>query len=451
MQINELKAIAKEYGVVGAGGAGFPTYAKMTDQADTVILNCVECEPLLKLHRQLLATHTEEILQMLEEVRRAFGAKEAVIGFKSEYTATIQALEEVLREYPNIRICSLKASYPMGDEVVLIYEATGRVIKPGGLPIDEQVVVYNVETMYNLYRAVHHKQPVTEKLVSVVGEVEHPSTLFVSLGTTVKQAVLAAGKITTANPVYLMGGPMMGKLGRENTLITKTTNAIIVLPGEHDLARRMEKNLDIERRRASSVCCQCRACTDLCSRHMLGHPIEPHLVMRAVGKYDLSDLKIYMNTAYCSGCGICENYACPQGLSPRSIIQQFKGGLKQAGVKVERLEPSPVEWDRELKKLPVHRLAKRLGLARYDVDAPFREETVQVNEVKIPLSQHIGAPALPVVSVGEWVKKGQLIGEPTEGLSVGIHASIDGVVDKVNEREIVIKVKTDERAAGAAE
>ena len=327
MQINELKAIAREFGIVGAGGAGFPAYAKMTDQADTVILNCVECEPLLKLHRQLLAAHREEILQMLEEVRTVLGAKEAVIGIKSEYTTTIRAVEEILGEYPNIRICSLKASYPMGDEVVLIYEATGRVIKPGGLPIDEQVVVYNVETMYNLYRAVHDKKPVTEKLVSIVGEVEQPLTIRVPLGATVKQAVALAGKLTTANPVYLMGGPMMGKLGGENTLITKTTNAIIVLPQEHYLARRMEKNLEIERRRASSACCQCRACTDLCSRHMLGHPIEPHLVMRAVGQQDLSDLKIYMNTAYCSGCGICENYACPQGLSPRSIIQQFKSCL----------------------------------------------------------------------------------------------------------------------------
>ena len=89
MRIDELKSIARENGIVGAGGAGFPAYAKMTDKADTVILNCVECEPLLKLHRQLLATHTEEIIKMLDEVREAFGAKEAVVGIKSEYVTTI--------------------------------------------------------------------------------------------------------------------------------------------------------------------------------------------------------------------------------------------------------------------------------------------------------------------------------------------------------------------------
>ena len=106
MLIDELKNIARNNGIVGAGGAGFPAYAKMTQKADTVILNCVECEPLLKLHRQLLATHTEEIIQMLDEVRESFGAKEAVIGIKSEYVTTIKAIEEVIGDFPNVRICA---------------------------------------------------------------------------------------------------------------------------------------------------------------------------------------------------------------------------------------------------------------------------------------------------------------------------------------------------------
>lgn len=441
MLIDELKNIARNNGIVGAGGAGFPAYAKMTEKADTVILNCVECEPLLKLHRQLLATHTEEIIQMLDEVRESFGAKEAVIGIKSEYVTTIKAVEEVLGDYPKVRICALKAAYPMGDEVVLIYEATGRVIKPGGLPIDENVVVYNVETMYNLYRAVHLDIPVTNKLVSIVGEIDHPLTVRVPLGTTVKEAISLAGKITTEDPAYVMGGPMMGRLGTENTVITKTTNAIIILPKDHHVVVRMEKNLEIERKRASSSCCQCRTCTDMCSRHALGHPIEPHKVMRAVANHDTSDLSVFTNAAYCSGCGICEKYACPQGLSPKSIIQEFKGGLRSAGIKVEKIDPAPVMEDRELRKLPVHRLAARLDLARYDKPAPFVDTTPTTKLVKIPMSQHIGAPATPIVSVGEQVKKGQLIGEPKEGLSVAIHCSIDGVVEKVNEREVVVKGK----------
>ena len=440
MLIDELKSIAREYGIVGAGGAGFPAYAKMTEKADTVILNCVECEPLLKLHRQLLAGYTEEIIGMLDTVREALGAKEAIVGIKSEYTTTIKALEEILPDYPKVRICSLQASYPMGDEVILIYEATGRVIKPGGLPIDEGVVVYNVETMYNLYKAVDKKEAVYKKLVSIVGEIDTPKTIWVPVGTCVKDAVALAGRVTVNDPVYVMGGPMMGRLGTDNTLITKTTNAIIILPKDHSLPMRMVKNLAVERNRAASICCQCRACTDLCSRHMLGHPIEPHLVMRGVANRDISNLTPYLNSAYCSGCGICEEYACPQGLSPRSIIQEFKAGLRSAGIKVEKIQPAPVEADRDYKKLPVHRLMARLGLLPYNVAAPFEEDEYVVKKVKIPMSQHIGAPAVPIVVKGEKVEKGQKIAEARDGLSVPVHSSISGTVQKVNEREIVIEV-----------
>lgn len=439
MLIDELKSIAREYGIVGAGGAGFPAYAKMTEKADTVILNCVECEPLLKLHRQLLAGYTEEIIGMLDTVREALGAKEAIVGIKSEYTTTIKALEEILPDYPKVRICSLQASYPMGDEVILIYEATGRVIKPGGLPIDEGVVVYNVETMYNLYKAVDKKEAVYKKLVSIVGEIDTPKTIWVPVGTCVKDAVALAGRVTVNDPVYVMGGPMMGRLGTDNTLITKTTNAIIILPKDHSLPMRMVKNLAVERNRAASICCQCRACTDLCSRHMLGHPIEPHLVMRGVANRDISNLTPYLNSAYCSGCGICEEYACPQGLSPRSIIQEFKAGLRSAGIKVEKIQPAPVEADRDYKKLPVHRLTARLGLLPYNVAAPFEEGEHLVKKVKIPMSQHIGAPAVPIVVKGEKVEKGQKIAEARDGLSVPVHSSISGTVQKVNEREIVIE------------
>lgn len=439
MQINELKDIAREYGVVGAGGAGFPSYAKMTDKADTVILNCVECEPLLKLHRQLLGMHAEEIIQMLDEVRQALGAKEAVIGVKDTHVHTIQTVTDVIKDYPNVRICAVRATYPMGDEVILIYEATGRVIKPGGIPIDENVVVYNTETMYNLYRAVHMQIPVTNKLVSIVGEIDHPLTVRIPLGTTVKEAISLAGKVTIDDPAYVMGGPMMGKLGTENTVITKTTNAIIILPKEHQVVRRMNKNLNIERKRAASSCCQCRTCTEMCPRHALGHPIEPHRVMRALANQDTSDLSVYTNAAYCSSCGLCENFACPQGLSPRSVIAEFKNGLRAAGIRNENPQVSEVIPDRELKKVPVRRLKAKLGLYSYDVPAPFIDTTPTTKYVRIQMSQHIGAPAKPFVKAGEQVKKGQKIADAAEGLSVAIHCSIDGVVEKADDKEVIVR------------
>lgn len=441
MLIDELKSVARESGIVGAGGAGFPSYAKMTDKADTVILNCVECEPLLKLHIQLLAANAEEIVQMLDEVREALGAKEAVIGIKSEHVHTIRILDEVIKDYPKVRICAVRPTYPMGDEVILIYEATGRVIKPGGIPIDENVIVYNAETMYNLYQAVHGGRPVTDKLVSIVGEVEKPVTVRVPLGMSVKEAVALAGKVTVKDPAYVMGGPMMGRLGTENTIITKTTNAIIVLSETHKVVMRMNKNLDVERRRAASSCCQCRTCTEMCPRHALGHPIEPHRIMRAVANHDISDLSVYTNAAYCSSCGLCENYSCPQGLAPRSVIAEFKNGLKTSGVRVEKIEPAEVETDRDLRKVPVMRLKEKLGLAQYDVPAPLTEAEISVKTVRIPMSQHIGAPAKTVVAQGDTVTKGAVIAEAADGLSVAIHASVDGIVKKATEKEVVISVK----------
>ncbi len=439
MTLAELKEIAKKGGVVGAGGAGFPSYAKMTDKADTVILNCVECEPLLKLHRQLLALHASEIVKMLDLVRESLNASEAVIGIKSEYKETINALKGEIDKYDKVRIHELKAAYPMGDEVVLIYEVTGRVISPGGLPIDENVVVFNVETMYNLYRAAFEEAGVSDKLVSIVGEIDSPKTLRLPLGMSVKDAVRAAGKVTTENPAYLMGGPMMGRIGSESTVITKTTNAIIILPEDHKLVRSADKDIKNEKRRASSACCQCRTCTDLCSRHALGHPIEPHRIMRAVANNDASDLSVFVNAMYCSGCGICEKYACPQGLSPKTIIQEFKAALRKGGVKMEKTDPGSVSKGREERKVPVHRLSHRLGLGIYDREAPIDDECKGASIVKIPLSQHIGKPAEALVNVGDRVKKGQLIAQAAEGLSVNIHSSIDGVVAAVTDSDITIK------------
>lgn len=438
MQIDKLKDIARKSGVVGAGGAGFPSYAKMTDKADTVILNCAECEPLLKLHRQLLALYTEEIVQMLDEVREAMGAKEAVVGIKAEYVSTVNALKQAVKDFKNVRICEMTAAYPAGDEVVLIYEATGRVIKPGGLPIDENVVVYNVETMYNLYNAVHAGKPVTEKLVSIVGEVERPVTVRVPLGATLKEVLKSAGRITVKNPAYVIGGPMMGFMGSANTIVTKTTNAVIVLPENHSLVARMNRNAQLERRRASSSCCQCRTCTDLCPRHNLGHPIEPHRIMRAVANSDISDLSVYTNSAYCSGCGLCEKFSCPQGLSPKTVIGQFKGALRAAGIRPQKLDAAAVSDNRDLKKVPSHRLAARLGLAAYDVDAPLEDELLDIKRVKIPVSMHIGAPAIAAVKTGDSVKTGDVIANAADGLSVSIHSSIDGRVESVTDKEIVI-------------
>lgn len=438
MGIAELSKILRENGIVGAGGAGFPTYGKLSDKADTILMNCAECEPLLKLHRQLLKEHAQEILKAFALIAETVGAKEAIIGIKEEYKSTVTALEEFLEEFPKVRIHKLPGAYPMGDEVVLIYEATGRVVRPGGLPIECGVAVFNVETLYNVYRAVWEHHPVTDKCVSVVGEVERPITVRVPIGTRIRDVVAMAGAITTAHPVYLLGGPMMGNFGSDYQPVTKTTNAVIVLPQDHSLVYKKQPNVANAIARAASSCCQCETCTDLCPRHALGHPIQPHLFMRAAANRDFQSTEPFVNTMFCSSCGLCELYSCPQGLSPRSIMAEYKGGLRKAGVKPPQVQAKPVSPAREYRRAPEARLEARLGLDVYDRKAPLDDEIRGAKAVKIMLSQHIGAPAAASVKEDDAVSVGDVVGRAADGLSVNIHASVSGKVTEVTERYIVI-------------
>ncbi|HJC22354.1 MAG TPA: 4Fe-4S dicluster domain-containing protein [Candidatus Eisenbergiella merdavium] len=439
MEIKELAGIIRENGIAGAGGAGFPTYMKIDERAQTILLNCAECEPLLKLHRQLLSRHTRQILQALSVVKETVGAEEAVIGIKGEYEETVRALKACLPDFPGMRIQLLDSAYPMGDEVVLIYEATGKVVRPGGLPIEQGIAVFNVETMYNISRALQESAPVTEKLVSVVGEVASPVTLRVPLGASLSDCVEAAGGALIPDPVYLVGGPMMGSIRPSDSPVTKTTNAVIVLSGDHPLIQKKRQNPAIGLKRAASACCQCETCTDLCPRHALGHPIEPHKFMRAAANRDFRDANPFLNTFFCSSCGLCELYSCPQGLAPRSLMAEYKTGLRKAGVKAPAdVVPAPVRESRQYRKAPEERLEARLGLSRYDADAPLTEELLAVGTVKLLLSQHIGAPAVSVVQEGDRVEKGQLIGKAADGLSIPVHASVSGTVRKVEPGAVVI-------------
>ena len=438
MDIKELQNIIQRCGVVGAGGAGFPTYAKLTDKAEIILLNCAECEPLLKLHRQVLEQHAYEIMKTFYMIAETVGAKEAVIGIKESYKKTIDALRQHIEEFPNMRIHLLQEVYPMGDEVVLIYEATGRIVRPGGLPIEQGVAVFNVETVFNVYRAVEFNEPVEDKFISVVAEVSNPVTVRMPIGATLDEAVAQAGTLTCKDPVYFVGGPMMGRIGSGSDPVTKTTNAILVLPKDHTIVTKKNRKASIDLKRAASICCQCNTCTDLCPRHALGHPIDPARFMRAASNADFQDMNPYINASFCSSCGVCEMFSCPQSLAPRTLLADMKAGLRKGGIKPPAVEAVPVREAREYRKVPEERLMARLGLSKYDKEAPLDERLVPVKKVTILLSQHIGAPAHAVVSAGEHVKRGQMIAEPAQGLSVGIHASIDGKVTEVTDRHIVI-------------
>ena len=439
MDIKELSSIIKDGGIVGAGGAGFPTYAKLDSRIKTALLNCAECEPLLKLHRQLLKLHAEEILSAFEVILDTVGAQEGIVGIKAEYTETIRALDGCIDRHPKIRIHTLAGAYPMGDEVVLIREATGITVRPGSLPIEAGVAVFNVETVYNISRAMQGL-PVTDKVVTVVGEVNESVTLRVPLGMKLGEVVKAAGGTPLEDPCFITGGPMMGRFGQADDPVTKTTNAILVLRQDHPLVLRMRTPVSVSMKRAASVCCQCRTCTDMCPRHQLGHPIQPHLFMRAASNRDLKDADVFLNTFFCSGCGVCEMYACPQGLAPRTLIGACKAGLRASGVKAPRIEAAgPGDSLREMRRVPEQRLEARLSLTAYDAPAPLRDEVIAARRVYLRTSQHIGAPAKPVVKAGDRVQKGQLIAAAADGLSVPLHASITGKVAEVTDKLITLE------------
>lgn len=441
MNLTELTPILRQNGIVGAGGAGFPTYVKLDKKADTLILNCAECEPLLKLHRQVLEKYAYEIVSTLEMIADAVEAKEVIIGIKPSYKKAVAAVEAVLSSMKKTKIGLLPEIYPAGDEVVLIYETTGRVVPPGNIPITVGVTVFNVETILNIYNAIHKEEPVISKYITVTGEVKNPVTLKVPLGITMQEVVDLAGGATVEDPVLINGGPMTGMITNPFDPVTKTTNAILVMPKDHYIVSKRTSKISIDINRAMSVCCQCRLCTDLCSRNLLGHPIEPHMFMRAASSGVVDDIKPMLNTMFCSACGLCELYSCFQDLSPRTLISAYKSGLRAKGVPIPKdSEFKAVAKDREFRTVPKSRLTARLGLAKYNFPAPLVETEIPAKKVKILLSQHIGAPAQALVKPKDKVKKGQLIASVADDkLGVSIHSSITGTVVEVNEKYIVIK------------
>lgn len=442
MNINELKLILKKSGVVGAGGAGFPSYAKLNDKADTILLNCAECEPLLKLHRQVMQKYAKEILTALEAVRIAVGADKAIVAIKPSYKKAVEAVKAQLKSFPAVSIGLLPEVYPAGDEVVTIYETTGRVVPPGKIPIEVGVTVYNVETMLNAYYAIQTGAGVTYKYITVTGAVKKPITLRVPLGITVREVIKLAGGATIKEYALINGGPMTGNIVTEDDVITKTSNAILVLPKDQYIIQKRQNNPSISLKRAMSACCQCRMCTDLCPRNMLGHPIEPHLFMRSVSSGTTSNSEPYLNTYFCCGCGLCEMYSCFQGLNPRSLMGVFKGSLRKGGIPIPAVSAAPVKEERGGRYILKSRLTARLGLTEYNHEAPLDETLYQPKSVKLLLSQHIGKQAEAICAMGDSVNAGDTVATVSDdALGADIHTPISGLVTEVTDRYIVIAAK----------
>lgn len=432
----------RDAGVVGAGGAGFPTHVKVNASVDTVLVNGASCEPLLMSDPVLMETQTAAMVRGLLAVLGCTGAGRGVICLKGKHRKAMQAVREAVAADKSCRleVFELRDFYPAGDEQVLVHEVLGRTVPEAGIPLQVGVVVSNVETLCNVARAMEGT-PLTERYVTVTGEVKQHMVVRVPVGTLVEDVLAFAGGPTITDYVVVDGGPMMGRvLPDTHQPVTKTTSGLIVLSPDHTVVARKVMDPERVRRITSTICCQCSQCTDLCPRNLLGHRLRPHLLMRAAGGTDLAASPAAREALLCSECGICEKFACPMLVSPREVNAQIKRALMQEGVRWDAQGRKPVVHPfRGTRYVPTSRLMQRLDVVKYDTH-PGLIKGFAPQVVEIALKQHIGAPAACLVAVGDRVAQGDLIGEiPDKALGARVHASIEGTVTSVADGKVVIR------------
>ena len=424
-------------GVVGAGGAGFPAHVKLQAQVDTFLVNAAECEPMLKVDQQLMAVQAERLIHGVQYAMTATGASSGIIALKEKYQEAINALTPLLPA--GIRLHILPDVYPAGDEVLTIWMATGRRVPPAALPVSVGVVVNNVQTVLNIARAVEQQYPVTRRTLTVNGAVASPITLTVPVGMSLRDVLALAGGATVDDPGFINGGPMMGGLITSlDPPVSKTTGGLLVLPKSHALIQRRMQDERTVLSVAKTVCEQCRLCTDLCPRHLIGHELSPHLLVRAVNYQQAATPQLLLTALTCSECNVCESVACPVGISPMRINRMLKRELRALNHRYE----GPLNPEDEMAKyrlIPVKRLITKLGLSDWYHDAPLAETDYSTDKTTLLLRQHIGASAIPCVEQGECVVRGQCVADvPSGALGAPVHASIDGIVSEITEQSITV-------------
>lgn len=433
----------KDAGIIGAGGAGFPTHAKLTSQAEYILLNGAECEPLLRVDQQLMAIYPDEIIKGFAEAGRLVGAQKAMIGIKKKHGEVIELLNQriqALQLGDYVQVSELPDIYPAGDEQVLVYQLTGRVVPETGIPIMVGCVVVNSETALNIYKA-SQGLPVTEKYITVAGDVPNRVTVKVPVGTPVIDVLKLSGIEDFSDYAVIDGGPMMGPVKADiSGFVTKKNKGFVILKKDHFLIRKKSVTPEQARRVNKATCEQCRMCTDMCPRYLLGHNMQPHKIMRVLN-YSIDDLEGQKIAQLCCQCNMCELFACPAGLHPKMANLHFKEKLAEQKIKYQ---PEKKEFEarkvREYRLVPSKRLIARLGLRDFDLPAPMTDMELDPEMIRISTRQHVGAPAAPIVAVGQQVQAGQKIGEiPAEALGAAIHSSINGVVSDVTADYIEIR------------
>ncbi len=432
----------REAGVVGAGGGGFPAHRKLTASVDHIIANGVECEPLLYKDREVMLRETQRLMHGLEIVRELTGASHITIAIKNKNKDAAELIKP-LADRKGYDIFITKNVYPAGDEYILVYDITGRRIPPNGIPLMAGCLVNNVETLVNISYA-SEDTPVTEKFITVSGSVKNPVTVKVPVGTSFKACITLAGGFTTETPVALTGGVMMGGIEIDfSRPVTKTLGGLIILPSDHTLVVRKSAPQKVYNKTGHSTCDQCSLCTQLCPRYILGYPIQPHLVMRALQMSGDAKETLNMWASACCECNVCSLFACPEKLDPKNICADNKarlGGQKKGFTKAQMEEAfRDVHPAREGREIPISSLYLRLGLKPYDRKAEYNALNTRIAQVNIPLKYNFGNAAAPVVKTGEHVKAGEVIASSEENdFGVPVHSSIDGIVKSIAPDSIVI-------------
>jgi Na+-translocating ferredoxin:NAD+ oxidoreductase RnfC subunit len=429
----DTAAAAREFGVVGAGGAGFPTHVKLSARADTFAVNAAECEPLLYKDQEILENFLPAFAEGLLLCGESVGASRLLVGIKDKHRELAQRLRDELPR--GVDVIPLKDAYPSGDEHILVYETTGRTVPKGGIPLDAGVVVNNVETVYN----VGLKKAVTEKFLTVSGDVAEALTLKAPIGVPLSAVIEAAGASTSGRSAVVNGAMMGSVVADLSAPVTKTVSGVLLLPEGHSLVQRKART---ERavHKIAYTCDQCMRCSDFCPRDLLGHFCKPHRAMISVA-FSPEEATAWQETAlYCCECALCSLYACPEDLDPFRVMVESKRALLARGIRPakEAVFPHPMY---NYRRTPTKLLMRRLDLERFERPHRYDPRPVEARRLALPLKQHTGAPAKPVVKEGAGVRAGELLAEiPDNSLGARVHAPLPGRVACVERDRILLEV-----------
>jgi Na+-translocating ferredoxin:NAD+ oxidoreductase subunit C len=315
LSADDIRARILEAGIVGLGGATFPSHVKlMTPKGKTaeyLIINGVECEPYLTADHSLMLEKNAELVVGIRIMMKGLGVEKAIVGIENNKPDAIEVMEKATAEYDNIKIQALKVQYPQGGEKQLVQALLKREVPSGGLPIDVGAVAFNVGTIYAAYLAIQKKRPLIERVVTITGKsVNNPSNFLTRVGTPVSFLVEKAGGLPEDTAKVINGGPMMGKaLSNLDVPIVKGSSGILLMKEEEAHRKEMQS------------CIRCTKCVSVCPMGL-----EPYLLMTQAEKAmfeELEDEKVMD----CIECGSC-SYTCP---SSRPLLDYIRLGKGEVG------------------------------------------------------------------------------------------------------------------------